>query len=91
MFLESLQWKLILDLTAPTDLLENEFRLGYLQNIIQVVDSRDFFGDNHLYLPLPVHLFIAGASETIENLLVELDNLSAQSIKYYLVLKYLQL
>ena len=35
--------------------------------------TAETFGDNHLYLPLLVHLFIAGASETIENLLVELD------------------
>ena len=35
--------------------------------------TAETFGDNHLYLPLLVHLFIAGASETIENLLVVLD------------------
>ena len=88
MFLESLQWKLILALSAPTDLLENGFRLGYLQNIILVVDSRDL----ETIISTCNFLFIFLSLEPLTRLKTSrLYLISAQSIKYYLVLKYLQL
>ena len=79
MFLESLQWKLILDLTAPTDLLENEFRLGYLQNIIQVVDSRDFWRQSSL-LATSCSYFYRWSLKRLRTSWLNL--ISAQSIKY---------